>query len=42
MLGALGYQKKVPDPLKLELWMVVAYYVGAGNQIQVLCKSNKC
>lgn len=34
-------QKKVLDPLELELWVLVSHYVGAGNRVQVLCKSNK-
>ena len=28
--------------LELNLQMVVSHHVGSGNQIQVLCKSNKC
>lgn len=28
--------------LELDLQMVVSHHVGAGNQIQVFCKSNKC
>ena len=27
-------QKKAPEPLELELQMVVSYHVGAGNQAQ--------
>lgn len=29
-------------PLSLELWMLMNHPMGAGNQTQVLCKSNKC
>lgn len=32
MPGALRGQKKVLDPLKLKLQMVMSQYVGAGNQ----------
>jgi hypothetical protein len=32
-------QKRTPDPLELELQMVVSHYMGAGNQTQTLCKS---
>ena len=35
-------QKRVSDPLELDLRPVVNYHVGAGNQIQVLCKNSKC
>ena len=34
-------QKRVLDPLELELWIVVSHYVGAGNHIQVLCKRSQ-
>jgi hypothetical protein len=34
-------QKKVMDPLELELQVVVSYHVGAENQTQVLQKSNQ-
>jgi hypothetical protein len=30
--GTLRDQKKVSDPLKLKLQMVICQYVGAGNQ----------
>jgi hypothetical protein len=30
------------DSLELELKMIVSHHVGAGNQTQVFCKSNKC
>lgn len=40
MPGAQGGQKMMSDPLELELLMVVSCHVGAGNQTQVLCKSN--
>lgn len=39
--GGSGGQKKAPDPLKLELWMIVSHHVDAGNQTWVLCMSNK-
>lgn len=32
---------RVPDPLELELWMIVSCHVGAENQSQVLC-NDKC
>jgi hypothetical protein len=35
-------QKRESDCLELELQMVVSHHVDAGNQTQVLCKSNKC
>lgn len=41
-LGALGGQKMLLDTLKLELWMVVDYTMGAGNSTQVICESNTC
>lgn len=34
--------ERASDPLELELWMVVSYHVGYGNQIPVLWKSSKC
>ena len=33
---AQGAQKRAPDSLELELWMVVNHCVGARSQIQVL------
>lgn len=36
--GAHRGQKRVPDPLKLELQMVVLYYVAAGDRASVLCE----
>lgn len=42
MPGAHKCQKKTLDPLELELWMLVNYYVGAGNWNWVPCKSSKC
>lgn len=39
--GACGGQATVLDPLKLELQMVVNYYVGAGTHTWAPCK-NKC
>lgn len=35
-------QKRVPDPLQLQLWMAVGYHVHAGNRTWVLWKSSKC
>lgn len=32
-------QKRALDSLKRELWMIVNYHVGAGNQTQVLYKN---
>lgn len=34
-------QKKEIDALKLELSMVISHHVGAGIQIQFLCKNNE-
>lgn len=34
--------EKAPDPLDLELQMPMSCPVGAGSQIQVLCKSSQC
>lgn len=34
-------QKKVPEPLALELQVAVGHCVGARNQAQVLCKSSQ-
>jgi hypothetical protein len=31
-------QKRMLDPLELELWMVVSHHMGAGNETQALCK----
>lgn len=36
-----GGQKKVLDPLKLKLSMIVSYHVGAGYQTMILCKKSK-
>ena len=36
--GTFGDQKKITDPLNLEVWMVMSYHVDAGDQTQVLCK----
>lgn len=41
MPDALGDQKRVLDPMELELLMVVNHPVGAENRTQVLFKSNK-
>lgn len=37
----LKVQRRVPDPLELELQAVVNHHVGAGNRAQALCKSSK-
>ena len=34
--GDPGDQKRVSDPLELELQTIVTYHVGAGSQIQAL------
>ena len=39
---SLGGQKRVSDVLDLELQKVMSCLVCAGNQTQVLWKSNKC
>lgn len=35
-------QKRVSNALELEFQMVVSHHVGAGNCIQVFCKSGGC
>lgn len=40
--GASGGLRKVSDPLRFELWMIVNHYMGAGNQTWVSCMNNKC
>ena len=40
--GARGGQKRVLDPLEVELQMFVSYHIGSGKQALVLCKNNKC
>ena len=35
-------QKRVLDPLELELQMGVSHHVGAGNWTEVLYKSSQC
>lgn len=42
MLGTHRAERKAPNPLELELQMVVRCHVGAGNQILLACKSNNC
>lgn len=32
----------IVDPLELGLWMIMSHLVGAGNQTQILSKSDKC
>lgn len=39
---AQGGQKRLEDPLELELQMDVSSHFGARNQIQVLQKNSKC
>ena len=39
MPAAHRLQRKVSEPLELELEMVVGHHVGARNQTQILCKS---
>lgn len=39
--GSCGGQKRVLEPLKLELQRVMTCYVGTGHQAWVLCKSSK-
>lgn len=34
-------QKSVMDPLELELQTIVSHHVGAGNTVQVVCKSSQ-
>ena len=34
--------QRASDPLHLKLLVVVNYYVGANDQIEVLCKSRRC
>lgn len=41
MAGVHRGQKKPLDFLELELQMVVSHQVGAENQTEVLCSSNK-
>lgn len=35
-------KRKESDPLELELEVVVNHHVGAENQVQAPCRSNKC
>lgn len=42
VLGALGGQKSVSNPLELELNMIMSGHVGSGNQTWFLWKSNQC
>lgn len=41
-LGASRGQKRVSDPLELELDRVVSRCVGAANQTQVLWRNGQC
>lgn len=41
MLDAYRGQKKVLDPLKLELQMVGSYHMGTGNWTSVLCQEQQ-
>lgn len=38
--GAFGGQRRVPDPLKLELYMVVCLHIGSENGTKVFWKNN--
>lgn len=40
--GICGGQRGVLYPPGLELQMVISYHVDAGNQTQLLWKSNRC
>lgn len=42
MPGACGGQKRVLDPLKIELQMFVSSCVSSGKQTSGFCKNNKC
>lgn len=42
MPGAFRGQKRVSDPLRLELQMVVSCHMDSGNWAWVLCKSSQC
>lgn len=39
---AKGDQKRVVDPLEVELQIAVCHTVGARNRTLVLCRSNPC
>lgn len=41
-LVAYGGQRRAADLLELDIQMVVICHVGAENQTQILCMSNKC
>lgn len=41
MPGILGDQRNAWSPLELELLTAVSLYMGAGNQIQIFCKSSQ-
>lgn len=40
--STLRGQKRVLDPLKMELHIAVSHHLGSGNQTFVFCKSNTC
>lgn len=37
-----SYPQRAPDPLDLQLRMVVSHHLAVRNQTQVLCNSSKC
>lgn len=39
---AFGGHKLASNPMEMGIWKVVAQHMGAGNGIQVLCKSIEC
>jgi hypothetical protein len=41
LLGACEGQKRPPDPLEVEIWMVVSHHISSGNWTWVPCKSDK-
>lgn len=42
MSGAYSGQKRVLDPLELELQMDVSHHMDVGNYTQIFCTSNRC
>lgn len=41
LLSVLGGQKKVLDPLEVELRMTMSYHMGAGAKLWFLCKNKR-
>lgn len=41
VISVCGDQKRAPDPLEVELYMVLSYHVGAGNQTWALSMCSK-